>query len=346
MTPVQETLFAVWAILETVVVVISIFGNSVVIYVMSSERRLRKKSTYYVISIAAADFLSSVFVMILTGTRCVQTWSPDTWIPKNLCLWTMCFLMGLLTVSILQMTFVSVDRFWAICYPISYHTRSTRLTQIIIVLCWISGMAFGLSPLIANKSEKNCTLSNFILIPLNILSSILTVIIVVLYTLIYRAFLDKVSDLLRELSFNFVYFKAKQRSERSTPHLKIPDEKTESSRVISPHEIRATKTMSFVIGSFIICWIPLAIKNIIEIIVDPDAVLYGKDHVWHTILKNFCYCAVHFNSAIDPIIYAFRIGDVRRATKKILLCRYEHIRRNDLTDMSVAKNSSCSASGL
>lgn len=193
MTLIQEVFFALWAILETIAVIISVLGNTVVIYVMSSEKRLRKKSTYFVISIATADLLSSIFVIILTTTRCIKFWKLSVSIPEELCLWVMCFLMGLLTVSILQMAFVSIDRFWAICYPISYHTRSTRCTKCIIISSWISGMAFGLSPLLGSGSEKECTLSNTFLIPLNILSSSLTVLILILFALIYRAFLKRVS---------------------------------------------------------------------------------------------------------------------------------------------------------
>lgn len=37
--------------------VLSVFGNFVVIYVMTRERRLRKKSNYYIISVALADLL-------------------------------------------------------------------------------------------------------------------------------------------------------------------------------------------------------------------------------------------------------------------------------------------------
>lgn len=51
------TLLEVWAC------VFSVFGNSVVIYVMSREKKLRRKSNYYVISVAIADLLVGLVVI-------------------------------------------------------------------------------------------------------------------------------------------------------------------------------------------------------------------------------------------------------------------------------------------
>lgn len=95
-----------------------------------------------------------------------------------------------------------------------------------------------------------------------------------------------------------------------------------------------------------ICWIPLAIKNLVEYILDRETIFYGKDHTWHTILKNFCYLAVHINAAIDPVILAYRIKDVRNAIKRVLRYRYQSKTLQDTADMSVVKSSSQSASVL
>lgn len=49
-----ETLFA---FLEAWAFVFGVFGNVLVIYVMTRKKKLRRKSNYYIISVATADLL-------------------------------------------------------------------------------------------------------------------------------------------------------------------------------------------------------------------------------------------------------------------------------------------------
>lgn len=55
----REKLFAntVVTIVNIITIFITVFGNFVVIYVMTRERKLRRKSNFYVISVAFADLL-------------------------------------------------------------------------------------------------------------------------------------------------------------------------------------------------------------------------------------------------------------------------------------------------
>lgn len=54
----QETLIEItFTLLEVWAFVFSVFGNSIVIYVMTRQKKLRRKSNNYIISVAAADLL-------------------------------------------------------------------------------------------------------------------------------------------------------------------------------------------------------------------------------------------------------------------------------------------------
>lgn len=46
-----------YAIIETLIAVLAVVGNALVIVVFFRERRLRKRTNYYIISLAFADFL-------------------------------------------------------------------------------------------------------------------------------------------------------------------------------------------------------------------------------------------------------------------------------------------------
>jgi hypothetical protein len=95
---------------------------------------------------------------------------------------------------------VSVDRFWAVCYPVTYHVKSTSSTKIIIIFCWIFGILFGFLPVFGWNSghfDNKCDLRviadfNYLLVVCVAIAFTSTVIIIVLYALIYRAVLKQV----------------------------------------------------------------------------------------------------------------------------------------------------------
>lgn len=84
-------------------------------------------------------------------------------------------------------------------------------------------------------------------------------------------------------------------------------------------EIRAAKSLSIIVGLFAICWLPVHILNCLTLFYKdlhkPDAIMYAA-----IILS-------HANSAVNPVIYAYRIQDFRNTFRKILtrhfLCHRE-----------------------
>lgn len=86
-------------------------------------------------------------------------------------------------------------------------------------------------------------------------------------------------------------------------------------------EIRAAKSLSIIVGLFAVCWLPVHILNCLTLfypeLPKPAAVMYVA-----IILS-------HANSAVNPIIYAYRIQDFRNTFRKILaqhvLCRREEL---------------------
>lgn len=192
----------IWIIFEFCSVVISVIGNSTVIYVMSSASKLRKKSNYFIISIAVADLSSSVFITFLTLEKCnifFQRYlnpvkARDDKSYEGICLWLASVCLVLTTVSILQFVFVAIDRFRAIYFPISYQTKSVNSTKITIISCWIFGFIFGSSPLIFEWTGKLCSLNFYHHALLSFMGVTSIITITIFYALIYRAFLRQVKN--------------------------------------------------------------------------------------------------------------------------------------------------------
>jgi hypothetical protein len=219
----------------------------------------------------------------------------------------------LLSASIFQLIAVSVDRFRAICHPFSYRKKNVTGTKFIILVCWSLGILVGILPILTTHTEKSChfylisdsnDINYFQLLSLVIIGA--TIAIFVLYGFIYKAIRAQVRSF-NYLSQHFKHFHIQFRKNLSNVE--------GSSEVICRKEVRATKTMFIVIGTFSLCWLPLAIYFVLK------STVTGPNYSEFSIfIDAFCFCATHYNSAIDPIIYAYRMKNIRNAIKRTLRC--------------------------
>ncbi|XP_035204796.1 adenosine receptor A1-like [Stegodyphus dumicola] len=150
----QDELPLTYAICEVAVAILAIAGNLLVVATFALERRLRRVTNLYIISLATSDFLVGLIgvpsaVMARLG------------LPRNafqICLLMLSVLVLLCTVSILNLVAVTLDRYWAILHPFCYkRTMNRRAAGIVILGCWILGSLVGLLPIFGwnNGPEKD-----------------------------------------------------------------------------------------------------------------------------------------------------------------------------------------------
>lgn len=132
----------IFAILVTFSVC-TIFGNTLVMLAVAREHYLKSPPNYFVASLAAADF--SVGVLLVPFEAITQLLN-RRWIFGN----TWCelwhsFDVLLSTASILNLCVISLDRYWAICTPMSYPRRMTSKRAFkFIALIWICAIVISL----------------------------------------------------------------------------------------------------------------------------------------------------------------------------------------------------------
>lgn len=114
-----------YAVLEGLVAVGAAFGNGLVIVAFRRERRLRRRTNYYIVSLAVADLLVG-----LVGIPCAVLSSVGLPRHLHLCVFSVSLIIVLCTVSILSLVAVSADRYWAILYPMAYSTSSSTKTAV------------------------------------------------------------------------------------------------------------------------------------------------------------------------------------------------------------------------
>lgn len=82
--------------------------------------------------------------------------------------------------------------------------------------------------------------------------------------------------------------------------------------------------MSLVVGSFVICWFPISISILIQAIHGNSSF---NDLPLAVFLHALSLTLPYVNTAVDPIIYACRLKEVRHAIKNLFTCK---LRRGDL----------------
>lgn len=96
-----------------------------------------------------------------------------------------------------------------------------------------------------------------------------------------------------------LYFQAKRRQEIV---VNSPLEKQQ-------YEVRAAVTLAMIVGTFIILWLPGIISCFI--------ISITKDRSFPADMMELSIVLVHLNAAVDPLIYAYRMNNIKEALKNL-----------------------------
>ncbi|GFT67148.1 octopamine receptor [Nephila pilipes] len=130
----------------TIIILITILGNTLIIAAVATTRRLRTVTNYFVVSLAVSDLLVGLLVMPFAVVKEV---TDGLWLFGQVAceLWVSLDVM-LCTASILNLCCISVDRYFAITQPLNYAVkRSVRLALIMIGVVWLVSAVITCPPI-------------------------------------------------------------------------------------------------------------------------------------------------------------------------------------------------------
>lgn len=126
----------IWCVVYLIIATFAICGNVLIILVFSKKRNLRTRTNYFVIGLALGDILVGTATIPLYVTLLILLFNQDY--KAATLVQTIFSPMDILSgmLSILHLMTISVERVYAIAFPLRHRTTSARFNIIILAIVW------------------------------------------------------------------------------------------------------------------------------------------------------------------------------------------------------------------
>nr|6J21_A Chain A, Substance-P receptor,Endolysin [synthetic construct] len=122
-----------WAAAYTVIVVTSVVGNVVVMWIILAHKRMRTVTNYFLVNLAFADASMAAFNTVVNFTYAVHN---EWYYGLFYCKFHNFFPIAAVFASIWSMTAVAFDRYMAIIHPLQPRLSATA-TKVVICVIWV-----------------------------------------------------------------------------------------------------------------------------------------------------------------------------------------------------------------
>ncbi|KAF3690132.1 Adenosine receptor A3 [Channa argus] len=307
---------------EVLIAVGCCLGNVLVILAVWISKSIHQPTFCLIVSLAVADFMVgcvAIPLAVVVDGR-VRT-------SFHSCVFISCVVILLTLVSVLCLVAIAVDRFLRVYIPLRYkRTVTLKHSCLAVAACWIVAVPLSFAPMLGWYNHE--TLSN------SVNSTIVckfTSVIPMSYLVYFSFFLCTLTPLLVMIvlyGFIFRIIRAKLREKPGN-----------GAQIQSYHYLKKEKqltgSLALVLALFALSWIPLHIMDCTAYFVGLDAVPQTAFHVGIVL--------IHANSAVNPIVYAFKIQKIKSGYLKIwrqyIRCGEEN--QGSQTSQTTDNNLSC-----
>ncbi|XP_068456522.1 adenosine receptor A2b [Clinocottus analis] len=305
--------------IEVVIAVLSISGNVLVCWAVAINTTLKNATNYFLVSLAVADILVGCLAIPFAITISI-----GIHLDFYGCLFLACFVLVLTQSSIFSLLAIAIDRYVAVKIPLRYKELMTGKTaREIIAILWILSFVIGLIPFFGWNLKEDSSCGNGSgsdnatnCRPRCFFESVVDM----RYMVYFNFFVCVLPPLLIMLGIYLKIFTVARKQLRQI-ELKCVANGDSHNHGLLQKEIRVAKSLSIIVGLFAVCWLPVHILNCLT--------LFYKELQKNELVMYVAIILSHANSAVNPVIYAYRIQDFRNTFRKILtqhfLCRGEEL---------------------
>ncbi|XP_050402927.1 orexin receptor type 2 isoform X1 [Patella vulgata] len=310
----------IFCVLFIIVFIFGVTGNSLVCFAVWRNVQLRTITNFFLVNLAVADLL--VIVICLPPTFAQTFW--ETWFLGDAMCKIVEFLQNIsVIVSVLTLTAISIERWFAICHPLSF--KETRRHVIItLIVIWVAANVFSVPSLIIFSTVPDA------MVPDN-LTVLLTTCRPSGYeqTTLYKEIIHLVVFyVIPVIVMTFAYFSIASCLWSSIKKGKALTEGMQGMQDKVSHQLRsrrrAAKMLIVVVIVFILCYLPVYIWNILRMtnldLINriPDKKVSGIGYTAHLL--------IYLNSSINPVIYNFMSGKFRKEFQTAFFCCFRRRR--------------------
>ncbi|KAM4770999.1 trace amine-associated receptor 4-like [Rhinophrynus dorsalis] len=272
-------------------ILLTIVGNLLVIISVSHFKQLHTPTNFLILSLAITDFLLGLMVMPYSMVRSLTS----CWYFGDLfCKLHSCFDMMLSTTSIFNLFFIAIDRYHAVCQPLHYYKKITSgVIEVYLFIIWCFPCVYSFGLVLSNVNTEGIAIVNM---PTVSCTGSCSLMFNKLWGAITTAVCFFIPGTLMIGIYIHIFSVAKMQAALiHTFPTANPDKLNPRLKISLKGESKAAKTLSIVMGVFIVCWLPFFTITII----DPYIHFSTSENVYNAALW-----LGYFNSALNPIIYA------------------------------------------
>ncbi|CAL8114008.1 unnamed protein product [Orchesella dallaii] len=270
-----------------------VLANFLILCVWFRFKRLRTPSNALLMSLAAADFGFGLFLPIAVTIDLTVPTDQDN-VPCNYsvyCVGPLAILLTFSAASLLSTAAVALDRLTSVAQPLRYnHFVTMSHVHRFIVVYWLYAVLLG------------------ILLTVVVSDTRAQVVIAWLSVFLYGPCL-----LSAIMSYTYIYFIARNHA-RAIYSVEVHLANGNTCQVLdtsSMHHHRYGLTLAMILGSVIVCWVPIQVCALIDVFGESSIL---QDHDWRMIAA----LPVVLNSLINPWLYAYRSSEVRLAILRLI----------------------------
>ncbi|XP_078348560.1 substance-K receptor-like [Oculina patagonica] len=280
---------------------VSVIGNSLVIYVITKHRSMRTSTNCLIMNLAVCDLLITV---LQTPSFLKHLYTGDTWFEgtagKVICKLFYFGMFLLFSCSVFNFIAIAIDRFLAVTRPLTYKLSSKWVVKIGIPAMWLTSALSSINTLlemtINDDETPKCVKSGVSSQDYISASSIVIsfVVLIVLYSIIaYRLWKRN-----------------------------IPGEASNNQNALAIRTARkVTVLMISVVTVFFVSWAP-AFVVVLSYMFDAESIINIVIYIKYPFLNAICYWLIMNSCACNPCLYFIFIESFRQSLKTACLrCR-------------------------
>ncbi len=278
--------------------VVSIVGNTVVVFVIYKFRRMQSFMNWVIFNLAVADLLTTLFCICVDVTMEIK----ERWVFGEVLCPVLFPLRGtMIFSSVFTLVFLSLSRYWAIIYPLKPQP-TVRFAKMCIVVIWLASLIITIPYMTSLKYDKEK----------DICYEMWSKEQHKLYTVYTFIFMYVLPVLLIGISYyrivdQIVNIKSRKRLLSMCATI-IND------RVLMKENRDLVKLAIIITSTFCLCILPYHIMWLLYDFSDIE-----EDFIYFQDAMHIVYLLLYLNSAINPISYNIFSSNFRAAFRELLV---------------------------